>query len=644
MKLHTKLYLFFAGIVILPLLVVTVAASVVLGRSAKDAYDGRLQSSLAAATALISAEAQGLTGDSQAALQRADVRALLAGEETSRITALSSVAAEARATGAVLRDPAGAAVASVGSGGPDYAIQAPQIATTIRLSRPDGSIWSAMLLRSFDAEALQKVFTAQGLEWGLVENGIVTAGSLPAAAEVRDENNAQAQAFSLEGTADALTVTVAGREMFASGIMLPQDNTNIGAALFTAVPASIVGASSRQALEAGLGLMLGVALMAGLLGLLMTRNITRPLRELTHAAAAGMEGDLDQKVEVRSNDEVGSLANSFGMMQKNIRDYISELEESRTQLLLALSYAGEILGSTSNRARLMKTAAEAARLATGADGIWVELFPNGLPPERRAVSTGAPSFFFDSKLKEQAVKLADRVASGSIAAGEVIEISQSQRVVAFPMMADNEALGAMVAFFDQGRPSEETRSVLATLTDQAAIAVENVNYGELQQLLATTDPMTGLFNFRFLCSNLDQEISKSRRYDRQLSVSIIDLDDFKAVNDTYGHQAGDKLLRTVAEVLASNVRDADMVARYGGEEFSIVFPETLKTDAMKVLEKLRKEIAAIFLEDYPDVRVTASIGLASYPDDGADKTELLLRADKALYQAKRSGKNRCIAA
>ena len=91
-------------------------------------------------------------------------------------------------------------------------------------------------------------------------------------------------------------------------------------------------------------------------------------------------------------------------------------------------------------------------------------------------------------------------------------------------------------------------------------------------------------------------------------------------------------------------RESDMVARYGGEEFSVVFPETVKSDAMNVVEKLRKAVAGITLADYPQVKITASIGVASFPEDGSEKSELLMRADEALYRAKGEGKNRTVAA
>lgn len=661
MKLHTKLYLFFAGIVLLPLLVMTVAASIVLGRSASETYEGRLQSGLVAASALITSQAQAFSVDSQAALRGADSAALISGGGAGRDGILNSLMAQAKADGAALQDPAGRVVAATGTGASDSARAAggsrpgsqpatsqtgttTQISSTINLSRQDGSIWKLTMFQPYDSEAISRVFSAQGLEWALLENSAAVAGSLAPGTEVRGDDGTLLQSLNLTEPSAAIQVTAGDQAALASGLMLPREITSRQTTLFADVPLDVVGAASRQALEVGLGLMLGVALMAGTLGFLMARNITRPLRDLTSAAAAGIEGDLGRKVEVRSKDEIGSLASSFGLMQDSIRDYISELEESRTQLLLALSYAGEILGSTSDRARMMKTTAEAARLATGAGGIWVELFPSRHSPEMSTVSTGVPSYYFDGKLKQWASGMAEQVASGSITAGDVLEAGPGREVVSYPLMFDGEALGAMVAFFDRGQPVEENRKILGSLAAQAAAAVENVNYGELQQLLATTDPMTDLFNFRYLCNCLDKEISKSRRYGRQISVAILDLDDFKAVNDNFGHQAGDQLLRAVGSVLANNVREADLVARYGGEEFSVVFPETAKADAMNVVEKLREKIAAVTLEDYPGVRVTASIGVASLPEDGLDKTELLMRADDAMYRAKGAGKNRSVAA
>lgn len=647
MKLHTKLYLFFAGIVLLPLLVMTVAASVVLGRSAADTYEGRLQSGLAAAVAIVSAQAQMLEGDLQVGLQRVDTVALSSGVEARRTPVMNALMAETGAVGIVLRDPSGVVIAQAGEGvkaGDATIAQAPMIAASASLSQLDGAIWRVTLLKPYDVESLARVFSSQGLEWGVLDDTSMLAGSLPENSEVREAGGAPIKTVDSSAPTDAVQAEVGGEEYLASVLMLPRDITGSLTLLFAAVPSATVGAASMQALEVGLGLMLGMAIMAGLLGFLLARNITLPLRELTSATAAGIQGDLGRAVEVKSKDEIGSLANSFGLMQASLRDYIGDLEESRTQLLLALSYAGEILGSTSDRARMMKTTAEAARLATGASGIWVELFASNRPPVRSAVSSGVPSWFFNDKMKRQAGMLAEQVAAGSITGGEVLEFVHGNEAIAYPLVHERQALGAMVAVFGFGQFSEESRKMLGSLAAQAASAVENVNFVELQELLATTDPMTSLFNFRYLCTCMDKEISKSRRYGHKLSAAILDLDDFKAINDTFGHQAGDELLRAVGEVLTSGVRDSDMVARYGGEEFSVVFPETDKADALMVVEKLRRGIAEISLADYPEMRITTSIGIAGFPEDGADKTDLLVSADKALYRAKAAGKNRSVTA
>lgn len=647
MKLHTKLYLFFAGIVLLPLLVMTVAASVVLDRGAADTYEGRLQSGLAAAAAIVAAQAQVLEGDLQVGLQHTDTSAFSSGDEARRASVMNVLLSETGAAGITVRDPSGAVIAQAGDAvrKADSALdRTPMIAATASLAQSDGAIWRVTLLKPYDFESLSRVFSSQGLEWGVLEENSLLAGSLPQNSEVRDSGDSPIMTTDSLAPTDAVDAKVGEDEYLVSALMLPRGITGSLTILVAAVPAAAVGAASMQALEVGLLLMFGVAIMAGFLGFVLTRNITLPLRELTSATAAGIEGDLGRTVEVKSRDEIGSLASSFGLMQASLRDHISDLEESRTQLLLALSYAGEILGSTSDRGRMMQTTAEAARLATGASGIWVELFASNRAPVRSAVSTGVPSWYFDDKMKISAGIMAENVADGSLVAGDALDFGPGSEAVAYPMVHERQALGAMVAVFDTGQSSEESRKMLGSLAAQAASAVENVNFVELQELLATTDPMTNLFNFRYLCSCMDKEISKSHRYEHKLSVAILDLDDFKAINDTYGHQAGDELLRAVGEVLSSGVRDADMVARYGGEEFSVVFPETGKADALKVVEKLRLAIAEISLSDYPEVRVTASIGVAGFPEDGEDKTNLLVSADKALYQAKAAGKNRSVIA
>ena len=137
-----------------------------------------------------------------------------------------------------------------------------------------------------------------------------------------------------------------------------------------------------------------------------------------------------------------------------------------------------------------------------------------------------------------------------------------------------------------------------------------------------------------------KEVAYSRRYKKPLTLFMIDIDHFKNLNDTYGHQAGDHVLRRVSEVLAAGLREYDIVARYGGEEFSIILPATGKDTGATIAERLR---ASVEKQKYrhkdKSIPVTISLGVASYPEDGDSPEGLISAADKALYAAKESGRN-----
>jgi diguanylate cyclase (GGDEF)-like protein len=157
------------------------------------------------------------------------------------------------------------------------------------------------------------------------------------------------------------------------------------------------------------------------------------------------------------------------------------------------------------------------------------------------------------------------------------------------------------------------------------------------------DGLTGLFNHRHFQDLLSHEVARSTRYERIFSMLFIDLDYFKQYNDTHGHLDGDDLLRAMAICLKRYLRKSDILARYGGEEFTIILPSTSKKDAQVAAEKIRR-----FVEEYPfqgqetqpSGNVTISIGVSTFPDDGSDAPSIVNQADKAMYQAKNSGRNR----
>ncbi|MDA1240100.1 MAG: GGDEF domain-containing protein [Chloroflexi bacterium] len=168
--------------------------------------------------------------------------------------------------------------------------------------------------------------------------------------------------------------------------------------------------------------------------------------------------------------------------------------------------------------------------------------------------------------------------------------------------------------------------------------------------LARTDGLTGLLNRRALFDMLGAEFRRSRRYSRPLSVLMVDLDNFKRVNDRWGHPFGDYVLRATAHIIAANVRESDILGRYGGEEFALALPETDVSHAIRVAEKLRVAIESFDFRSSgvprtgePPLKMTISIGIASLPlEPDQDEFELILRADHSLYEAKQSGKNRVV--
>ena len=169
---------------------------------------------------------------------------------------------------------------------------------------------------------------------------------------------------------------------------------------------------------------------------------------------------------------------------------------------------------------------------------------------------------------------------------------------------------------------------------------------EIAATQACTDPMTGLYNPRYLWHTLEREIERAGRYGRLCSVMMIDIDHFKNYNDMHGHLQGDEILKKAAEIFRQNIRTTDITVRYGGEEFLIMMPETGKELAQVVAEKLRKAFEGYSFpheESQPGGRLTVSIGIAMYPDDAGDARTLVDKADKALYRAKKGGRNRIVA-
>ena len=211
-------------------------------------------------------------------------------------------------------------------------------------------------------------------------------------------------------------------------------------------------------------------------------------------------------------------------------------------------------------------------------------------------------------------------------------------VIVVPLLADGQPAGALVGAFGRLRQNRIERARVATaeqLAAHASLALRNAWLLSDVQELAVTDGLTKLSNRRYLEAALGRALARAKDEGSTVGFLLVDLDRFKALNDTYGHVAGDEVLCQVAAVLENESRPEDTVARYGGEEFAVVLPGCDASEAAAVAERIRRAI-----ETQLDVAVTASVGAASYPGDGRDAAALVEAADAAMYESKRAGRNR----
>ena len=225
---------------------------------------------------------------------------------------------------------------------------------------------------------------------------------------------------------------------------------------------------------------------------------------------------------------------------------------------------------------------------------------------------------------------------------------KTKSFISIPLILKNEPVGALnISDKSTGEAfNEDDLKIIKIFAAHAVNVMERVELyersKEMEQVLIT-DHLTGVLNRRYLYERVTEEITRAERHNHEISLMMIDVDDFKNYNDQNGHLAGDDALRSVAAIFRDTVRTIDFVARYGGEEFTVVLPQTSLQEAVTIGERLRKEVEKFYFpyeEKQPLGKFTISIGLATYPKDGKTIKELIDAADKALYRAKAGGKNR----
>jgi diguanylate cyclase (GGDEF)-like protein len=218
------------------------------------------------------------------------------------------------------------------------------------------------------------------------------------------------------------------------------------------------------------------------------------------------------------------------------------------------------------------------------------------------------------------------------------ETSFVRSIACIPMVVYNDVIGVINVTNKKNSKefTDQDIKMLKAVADQAAVAV---NKAQLYDM-AITDSLTGLYVRRYFMVKLQEEIRRAERYSKIISVIMADLDRFKNINDTFGHDAGDRALEIISQFLQKNIRDVDAIARYGGEEFVMLIPDADKDAAFNLAERLREELARVKLDNLPPI--TISFGIATFPADGTEVEDLIKKADAAMYAAKRAGRNQSV--
>ncbi len=399
----------------------------------------------------------------------------------------------------------------------------------------------------------------------------------------------------------------------------------------------------------------GGVLLALLIGRRLARSLTESLDDVTAAAESVASGNLETRLRVSGDDEVGRLARAFNEMTSELATQRAEVERSHDEVRSGLERMETMLQSTHDLERLLDVVLATAVAATRARaGLVCAVEPDG------GLTVAAAHGLSEAERTARGLRVGEgivgRVAEGGVAVGKIgttadllpvagepaarfvlgVPIRRSGRVIGVLAVYDRHDLrsGTTVAF---GRDQErEVRSIAGS----ASAAFENVILHQEAQRLSITDPLTGLGNYRLLSTTLSREIERSQRFSRPLSVLMLDIDHFKAVNDRYGHARGDAVLRELSTRLAEELREVDLLARYGGEEFAVILPETGEQGAIALALRIGYALRSRpFTEGGEPITVTASVGVAVMNRDRSTPALLMRAADTALYEAKNGGRD-----
>ena len=399
-------------------------------------------------------------------------------------------------------------------------------------------------------------------------------------------------------------------------------------------------------------LVAGIALLLmSLISFFVINLMVRPIEQLTQAVRLFGQGRLDKKIIVKTNDEVRELADSFNETFEILEQTQGKLRRRVRDVLMLFNAAKELNFSLDLR-NLANLLLNTGKEHAGAKSAVLYLMLNeeetvfnfhvsaGLENDNDIVFDPAePLFRYITKGRGIYTLPELAAACEETDAKNLENLKALNCEILAPVVVKDRIKGFMVLgpcrYERENR--EEGREFLSALMGMANVAIEN----SYLHTLSITDGLTKAYLRRYFLFRLEEELKRAKRHGRGLSVLMLDLDFFKKINDTCGHQAGDKVLKDVIIIIKGLSRPTDLVARYGGEEFAILAAETTGEAARIYAERIRSSVEKYdFVTGSTRLKATVSLGIACYPVDGTKVNELIAKADEMLYKAKKEGRNR----
>jgi diguanylate cyclase (GGDEF)-like protein len=612
MSFRTRLTSFFVVIVVVPTIAVGGLVYSLISDSERSKAEARANGVATAAASLYTSQETAARRDARTIARNLgrDAREVL----PRRAATIASQAGLAR-----LRVTVGSTVlADIG----DHSAIAPGIA---EVSLPDGRTTVTITVSELTAAGYVRMLAGPDVAAVLRQDGRTLASSLTAAS---------VRPIPRQGT-----IRIGG---------LDYQSATFEVRGFEGLPLTVHVLSGLSATAASVGttrvvaaaFMLTFLLLAFAFSVLASRALHGQVSRFLHAARRLASGDFSAPVPISGQDEFAALGQEFNNMSSELARRLDELSQERARLRESIRRIGQTLAANLDRPALLELALGTAvdAVQAGCGRVSARGDPDGgLAEVARIGDLG--SFEDDVAVAELEALRTGRIAEHTASGRAVLSLSLG------PLQPEGRMHGVLTVA-RSGQPFiEDERELLQSLAVQTTLALENVDLHFRVTRQAVTDELTGLANHGRFQELLGAEAEQIRRYHHPLGLIMLDIDDFKAINDTYGHLQGDVMLKAVARVVRDNSREADTPARYGGEEMALILPHTDLEGAYAIAERVRLAIQALRIpriDGDGTLATTASVGVAASRD--GTREALISEADGALYEAKRQGKNRTVRA